>query len=274
MVNLPPELTDFIIGFLDGHSLLVCALVCRGWLPACRFRSFNTLSIHPRPSALRLAAKLKSRKSTIAQHVRSVEIMLVPWWECFDALDVLEAIEPCLARLTSVTSLTLIRGRWCPIESKAYAASLRSFFGRIKDLTIESASFSSLDEFCGLIESFHGIESISMKLPSNDNISSQIIGERSPTFPSHLRVFKSHGSFLLPWLLSVAPHAPTLVEVCQIGPKGPDLSNVEDLIRILGPKLHKLSVGFGHVSLGAVFAIVFSIIQTFIFAPRTDQRLR
>src|SRR5271154_3892071 len=35
-LSLPPELIDMIIHQLDEETLLVCALVCRSWVPASR----------------------------------------------------------------------------------------------------------------------------------------------------------------------------------------------------------------------------------------------
>jgi hypothetical protein len=142
----------------------------------------------------------------------------------------------------------------------------------MKDLTIDNMSFSCVNDFWGLIKSFHRLESLDLR--PNDNLSLLNDGssaiELPPTFPSHLRIFKSLHAFVLPWVLSVAPHAPSLVEVFQYGIKAPDLSNVEDLLHVLGPKLHKLSVGFDGVSAGAVFVYLFqhSMVQTM---SRRDQ---
>lgn len=44
---IPPELVDIVIDHLhdDRQALLACSLVCRAWLPSCRFHKFGSVVI-------------------------------------------------------------------------------------------------------------------------------------------------------------------------------------------------------------------------------------
>ncbi|RPD55712.1 hypothetical protein L227DRAFT_475000, partial [Lentinus tigrinus ALCF2SS1-6] len=46
---IPPEITDAIISamdpFYDAHTLAMCALVCRAWLPRSRVKLFEAIRI-------------------------------------------------------------------------------------------------------------------------------------------------------------------------------------------------------------------------------------
>ncbi|KAJ6573178.1 hypothetical protein DFH09DRAFT_1277248 [Mycena vulgaris] len=76
-VALPSELCDAIIDHLqdDRITLLVCALVCRSWVPASRFHAFAALALSQKSAvrAARLDILLASPHGTIAPAVRALD---------------------------------------------------------------------------------------------------------------------------------------------------------------------------------------------------------
>ncbi|OBZ66105.1 Glyceraldehyde-3-phosphate dehydrogenase [Grifola frondosa] len=88
--TLPPELTDRIVDYLHDnfHDLAACSLICRAWLPSCRYHEFSTVWTW-------FSAK-KLHEVLCASPV----IGLYVWWLEVDPLGPYSIPEDILARIT------------------------------------------------------------------------------------------------------------------------------------------------------------------------------
>ncbi|KAJ7453793.1 hypothetical protein FB451DRAFT_665243 [Mycena latifolia] len=117
---LPAELWDSIIDHLhdDLAALLVCALVCRMWVPASRFHAFSSLALSQKAPqrAARLDTLLASPHGTIAAAVWSLDFpdALAPIQVRTPMLHVkpLLALVPRAATLPHVRALSLSDLPW------------------------------------------------------------------------------------------------------------------------------------------------------------------
>ncbi|KAJ6514119.1 hypothetical protein DFH09DRAFT_258748, partial [Mycena vulgaris] len=103
-VALPNELCDAIIDHLhdDRTTLLVCALVCRTWVPASRFHAFAALALSQKSAlrAARLDILLANPHGTIALAVRALDFP--------DSLAIIQVRNPHTGQVHLKTLLALV----------------------------------------------------------------------------------------------------------------------------------------------------------------------
>lgn len=138
---LPLELTNMIIDHLhdtadrdNRHTLAMCALVCRAWVPESRFHLFRKLWLAParvQPFLDLLSAPLATIRLRFVRHLHMRPVDRRAWREenSLDGLLAWTGSDGCdlAGALSRLTKLTLHFVHWCKLGERARSALLSGF---------------------------------------------------------------------------------------------------------------------------------------------------
>lgn len=256
-ITFPTELAEQVIDNLsdDASSIAVCALVCKQWVTRSRFHLFaSPLNLHSGALAgfqrgrteadiVALKALANSPLQTFAPFIRELNVM-GPLEEIYLTLN-------DLSRLINITTLTIeCTGRRISIPSELEHVLRRipTAFTRVRILRLIGGEFT-LAQFTSLVCGFEELTNLHLD-PVRWSIEDTKRSYSSfPPLPRSLRTLdlgaRTGYYTVLPWVISHAPCPPmdTLyLETTSISSK--DFANLRDLLRLLGPSLHHLSLFF------------------------------
>ncbi|KAK0216841.1 hypothetical protein IW262DRAFT_150284 [Armillaria fumosa] len=179
---LPVELCNLIIDHLHDSkpSLLACSLVCRAWVPECRFHLFYQVVLGP-DTADPFFQLLESPHATIAPaHTRELDVSqnsVKSEYELLVAeltrstgenldnnlLENLGILSRCPADLFGhVKKLSVTRVGWWRL-SDAERLSIRQRFKNVTELFLWRIYFQTDEEFQALLASFPALEVLSLQ---------------------------------------------------------------------------------------------------------------
>lgn len=210
----PLELWEAIIDYLheDPHTLTVCGLVCRAWIPASRTHLFNSITIRQK-NITGLLCLLESPLSTVAQFIRTVNLsesavirntVSVSWSKVQ-----LNRIDALLNNLESL----VIKGEtlwWGP------TAIDPPLLRKVASLTMDRVGLISFVDFTSFISSFPSLVSLNLILDSVEPFQ-----DASATPPpcalstlKHLTVNWLASSYILPWFQTCSKeNSPSIISL-------------------------------------------------------------
>lgn len=153
--HLPPELVDHIIDYLHDNpkALSACSLTCRGWLPVVRYHRFQSISLS-RPNYPAFL-EIISGSSDIALFVTSLGIVgSHPWSQTW-----IHEQLPFLPQLHALRKLTLTAVYVRDTIQTALVTNLQN----VTELSLVQCSFSSLNDFVALVNSFPRLERLLLR---------------------------------------------------------------------------------------------------------------
>lgn len=115
-ITLPTEVEERIISFLDAaeyverRTILDCALVCRDWVPFCRYKLFHTISLYNRSEFLGFRELLLDTPPSLEPFLKSVRelwILDTDAWLCYNNTPALPSTEENHRKVRPWTHLLL-----------------------------------------------------------------------------------------------------------------------------------------------------------------------
>ncbi len=168
---LPTELCNLIIDHLHDSkpSLLVCSLVCRAWVPECRFHFFHKVRLD-RDKADPFFQLFESPHATIASaHTRELDVAQNPITrnrnldELFENLAFQSVLSRCPADVFEhVQKLSVTWVGWWTL-SDAERLSIGHRFKNVTELVLWMVIFETDEELPALVASFPTLEVISLQ---------------------------------------------------------------------------------------------------------------
>ncbi len=168
---LPTELCNLIIDHLHDSkpSLLVCSLVCRAWVPECRFHLFHKVRLD-RDKANPFFQLFESPHATIASaHTRELDVAQNPITrnrnldELFENLAFQSVLSRCPADVFEhVQKLSVTWVGWWTL-SDAERLSIGHRFKNVTELVLWMVIFETDEELPALVASFPTLEVISLQ---------------------------------------------------------------------------------------------------------------
>lgn len=202
--RVPGELVDLVLDLSDTNSLANCSLVCKSWLPATRYRVFNSRKIPIDPNnVVAFSEVLKSPHCTISSVIHSISLHT----HDRDSSWITGILLPALA-LRNVAILFLIIDTHGWQWSRQRAAIISAGFPRLVRLEITSFWFADLTDIIEFIASFNLLEELLLYGYGLDDNTSTATSVLSWEPPSHLRLLyldiRKPGGFVN-WLLTHDP---------------------------------------------------------------------
>ncbi|KAK0235000.1 hypothetical protein EDD85DRAFT_63450 [Armillaria nabsnona] len=169
---LPTELCNLIIGHLHDSkpSLFACSLVCRAWVPECRFHLFHTVVLY-RDTADPFFQLFESPHATIASsHTRELDVAQNTVTrggnldgELLDGLAFQGVLSRCPADVFEhVQKLSVTWVGWWTL-SEAERLSIGHRFKIATELALWMVYFRTDEEFLALVTSFPALEILSLQ---------------------------------------------------------------------------------------------------------------
>ncbi|KIM42336.1 hypothetical protein M413DRAFT_409612 [Hebeloma cylindrosporum] len=201
--QLAPEIFDMILDNFhqSKQDLSTCSVVCKAWLPVCRYHLFAAVSYHA--EFAHLLASSTHASLTISPYIRTITLKgpLAQHKENNLLID-------SILSLPSVTSLQIERIVWIRVCMKLPSSFTLALSGSSATLALLSLnlrqvnfpSCSALADFLGL---FTSLQNLTLENVSWDGVGSKS-GERVPFLSSSslkiLRVIFSNNRIILNWL--------------------------------------------------------------------------
>lgn len=244
---LPQETWDQIIDFFhsDFASLGTCSLVCKAWLPSCRYHQFSIVSIGTRSCTQFFELLYGRPDNNVESFVRTLEI------QCADIVSVTESrvlwqtiplIRPHLSR---GIKLSLVSGRFNQLP----IIEIHDHFRDIRSLSLETSSFPTFAGLVAFISGFPFLEELSVSRMSwNIQNEGNLLHLRKFTRKKPLRMnlldlTRGRIRLFVEWLL-VQDQLPIIQTLCL------DLSHDEPaamipvwrFLEVAGPSISRLEV--------------------------------
>lgn len=172
IVELPIELYEYIIAFLDSRSdsstIMKCALVCRAWLPFSRSKLFHIVVLSSARQWTRFETLLSpSASSAIVGYLAMVRELTI--WRGSSPVDngsggeawTRQALVACSARLTGLIHVNLYRLDW----SAQWHPDHRLMMNRYKSLKVlklHSCTFSSVVHLHRFVTAFPALSDLDL----------------------------------------------------------------------------------------------------------------
>lgn len=267
--SLPSEIWETIIDHLYSSktALLQCSLVCKSWLPACRYHLFASVVLGPENlhgfqslissgsctvrncvqelfvSFLELspAASDSPAEVTLADHLSTPKVL--------KSGHVPNQLRP-FSKLTRVSAVILVNGDAFPVQDSTYApqnVELGLAFAHVTRLRIDAFSFTSFHAFCDLISSFRHLETLHMMDLewSEEPPEEAFVSGICPAVPKHLHeihLSRCYSRDIIGWILS---EFSVLITVAFLGIVSPsDVNAISRLLQRSGPHLRALQFSF------------------------------
>jgi len=184
---LPPELIDMIIRQLDNETLLVCALVCRSWVPESR-RLLPPFVVNLCPFSEDESTMLASPLCTITAAVNHLELVKS---KVFDELN--EGI----SRLSNIKHLTLYN-----CEAHFDTLTFPPFLKNLESLRLINVIFNSVKALVLLLRHCPRLQSINCYSVSVKNSNPQVLPNDQNALTPELKILKvQQGYNLLEYLV-------------------------------------------------------------------------
>ncbi|RPD75544.1 hypothetical protein L226DRAFT_47778 [Lentinus tigrinus ALCF2SS1-7] len=168
---IPPEITDTIIAAVEHrHTLAMCALVCRDWLPASRTKLFRDIVIdHSLSYALLVERVLHSE--TMSAYLSSVcSLTILGYLGSVSSATRMFPIE-FAGKLQGLRELTLRRMDWTVRVPCAKWPLFLSQFRTITSLSLVGCRFSSFNDLRRMLTVLPLLSSLSIQDPSWSTVS-------------------------------------------------------------------------------------------------------
>ncbi|KAG6865439.1 hypothetical protein C0991_002515 [Blastosporella zonata] len=239
------EIFDSIIDNLYSHkpTLLICSIVCKSWLPRCRYYLFSTVDLTPK--LVKFLTSSPHSLNTIVPYIK--DAFLGGAWLPAQREEYDQVISLVL-NLDGVRGLSIETWSWdfiSPISKGLILNANGIIFQNITRLHLQYLRFPSFDVLATAISSFSNIEDLSFDNVTWDQCEHQI---SSPILFPQLKKLHIRSSLVQPilgWLFgsmittAQALHSLSLPELLSS-----DIHVVGHLLRTLGPSLRHFEVGF------------------------------
>lgn len=229
--NIPGEVTDRIIGFIDDHSCLChCALVCKDWLPASRHQLFSAVYVRDgliahTPRSLKHGDAHES--SFFLEHVLRSQSMW-PWLASIRRLRS-EAERPIIHELAThapnILWLSLTECDWCEYPVHRAASLVPSKLASLRELflgNIKCPSFLFFRRFIAALPTLDTLKLSNPSWPPPSDLSLSLFPQQRPVLRNlqvveHIDHLTSIGPFMS-WLSST----PTADSLCWLSCRSDD----------------------------------------------------
>ncbi|KAF5372205.1 hypothetical protein D9758_005106 [Tetrapyrgos nigripes] len=257
----PNEITDIFIDFLhkDRASLAACALVCKDWLAGSRYHLFPSLTFNNSSSKRQsnLTELIDHPLCTFKLSVRRITLERVDNHQAADGESWLSTSIPCLSEFPSVTALRLVGLTPQIVQSSLFAQlwTQRQFLEGIIKLNVHKSEIPLDSQY--LLEHFPNMTAL-------DYIAEAIL-IFSPA--GHVPLYHPFAEFLLVSLpekwrkvsltfprsvwgvgmkrwFRLLRRTPTTVDLTLYEVRDADIPVLAECLRLLGPTLSSLTVGF------------------------------
>lgn len=256
--RIAPEIYDKIIDSFHSskYSLSACSLVCKSWLPTCRYHLFFNVTLSPK--LVEFLCSSPHAITSVTPYIRNVAFGGT--WSMaqrneYDAVSI-------LLNLDGVCGLALEIWNWGYLDPRSAATLLKaegSVFKNVTKVHLKNTRFPSFPLLTTFLAGFSAMEDLSFHNVSWDLVEKNptprltaLEGSDRPFCPSQLKELRVVSSLLKPilcWIFgeeigcaeSSIPALRLLAipEVLQS-----DLNMVGSILRGLGSSLCHLEVGF------------------------------
>jgi len=190
-IPIPNELQDRILDFLHNHShtLKVCALVCKAWVPTTRYHLFSNIILGPR-NANSIAEIFENSDCTIRRCIH-LEIWAVLLW--------VRTAAKLLRYLPNLTPSSLVLGNWPFLDQRAI--EILAPFPSVEHLLLEHMWIDDLHHLDNVLVRFPKIRKLHMKdcsLPDNTPYAPST--RDHPSFTPRLHFLKISNGQIKPFL--------------------------------------------------------------------------
>ncbi|KAK0239339.1 hypothetical protein EDD85DRAFT_906210, partial [Armillaria nabsnona] len=169
---LPAELCNLIIDHLHDSkpSLLACSLVCRAWIPECRFHLFHNLRLC-RDTADTFFQLFESPHATLASaYIRELDVAqntVIRGGSLEGDLFEGQAFQGVLTRCPAhvfehVQKLSVTWVGWWTLNGSE-RLSIGHIFKNVTELALWTVAFQTEEELQALVASFPGLEVLSLR---------------------------------------------------------------------------------------------------------------
>jgi hypothetical protein len=245
MAIIPPELIDAVLDFLhdDRVVLYACAVVCKAWLPSCRFHLFSCILLHTW-NAQKFSTLLDSplHTSAITPYVRSLYLLegrgrdsTGPPWLNKGVLRI--------AALTSVTKLQLEYLKWEELEDDSRTA-LASILPRLEELHFLHSYFETFGQLVDLICICRSLRRLRLEVnPMVDEPAVELEKLPSPGSLQGLDLDSYHCDNTIRWLLMHEHSYANLTTLIMRSVYQEHVPSLARFLRALGRTLRFFNVG-------------------------------
>jgi len=196
--RMAPEVFDMILDNFhqSKQDLSTCSVVCKAWLPVCRYHLFAVVSYHAKFA--HLLASSTHASLTISPYIRTITLKgpLAQHKENNLLID-------SILSLPKVTSLQIEKLNWDSVCMKPPSSLGSSTLRGLLSLNLRQVDFASFSELADFLGLFTSLQRLALENVSWDRIGCRS-GERATFLSSpslkNLRVIFSNNRTILNWL--------------------------------------------------------------------------